>query len=159
MLYIFLVDTGRMLHLEMDLALEEVSKLKSVLERQCDIPSNKQVLLISGGETLDDENGKRVCDYSAVGTDTNPIFLFSLKSIEESNPPLLGGGGNSLQDSGDDSADELDVKTESSMKLPDAQSTVSVRAAIAQEFVKASAEQIRICEGIHINPVITNDLL
>ena len=46
-----------------------------IVSRSCCIPPEKQVLLISGGESLEDE--ERVCKYAA-GTDTNPIFLFSL---------------------------------------------------------------------------------
>ena len=41
-----------------------------------------QVLLISGGESLD--NDEKVCKYNA-GTDTNPIFLFNLANIENAN--------------------------------------------------------------------------
>ena len=68
----------------MNLALEKVSYLKGVIARSCRIPHEKQVLLISGGESLDSE--ERVCKYSA-GTDTNPIFLFSMLNIESPIPP------------------------------------------------------------------------
>ena len=68
----------------MNLALEKVSYLKGVIARSCRIPHEKQVLLISGGESLDSE--ERVCKYSA-GTDTNPIFLFSMLNIESPFPP------------------------------------------------------------------------
>lgn len=46
----------------------------------------KQVLLVSGGESLDP--AARVCSYSA-GTDTNPIYLFSKNTIESLTPPAL----------------------------------------------------------------------
>ena len=75
MLYVFLVDTGTMIQLDMNLALEKVEYLKGVIARSCSIPPEKQVLLISGGESLD--ANETVCKYS-MGTDTNPIFLFSL---------------------------------------------------------------------------------
>ena len=48
MLYIFRVDTGSMLTLEMGLALETVQHLKRAVETNCGIPQEKQVLLISG---------------------------------------------------------------------------------------------------------------
>ena len=44
-----------------------------------------KVLLISGGESLEPE--ERVCKYTAGSSDTNPIFLFSMVSIESSQPP------------------------------------------------------------------------
>lgn len=48
------------------------------------MPIDKQVLLVSGGESLDPN--ARVCSYSS-GTDTNPIFLFSKYIIESQQPP------------------------------------------------------------------------
>lgn len=46
------------------------------------------MLLISGGENLEDE--ERVCKYAA-GTDTNPIFLFSLAryAFGQQLPPMI----------------------------------------------------------------------
>lgn len=137
MLYIFLVDTGNMIQLDMNLALETVGYLKGVVARSCCIPPEKQVLLISGGESLEDD--ERVCKYAA-GTDTNPIFLFSLVSIESPVPPEIA------TDFGTDV--ELNNKIETSLKLRDTQSTVAVRASLAQEVVKTSSEQTRICETL-----------
>ena len=69
--------------------------------------STVQVLLISGGEALEPE--ERVCRYTAGSatavlqcstqllpsgsSDTNPIFLFSMASIEAASPPQLVGAG------------------------------------------------------------------
>ena len=68
----------------MDLAMKTVNYLKAVISRQCNIPPEKQVLLVSGGENLD--GSQTVCKYST-GTDSNPIFLFSMVSIERNQPP------------------------------------------------------------------------
>ena len=43
MLYIFLVDTGSMVTLEMDLALASVEELKAAIAHKLDIPVDKQV--------------------------------------------------------------------------------------------------------------------
>ena len=73
-----------------------VQSLKQAIERQHAIPASSQVLLVSGGETLDASN--RVCSYSA-GTDTNPIFMFS-NSLEARNNnqtqpwPSIDNNGN-----------------------------------------------------------------
>ena len=92
MLYLFLVDSGTMVQLEIDVALDTVANLKGVIGRTCRIPPDKQVLLISGGESLDNE--EKVCKYNA-GTDTNPIFLFNLANIENANSAPGGGGAES----------------------------------------------------------------
>ena len=138
MLYVFLVDTGTMMQLDMNLALEKVEHLKSVIAQSCSIPPEKQVLLISGGESLD--ANETVCKYS-MGTDTNPIFLFSMVSIESALPPEVP----SDYDTGETSLNE---KVESSLSLRDTQSTVAIRASLAQEYVKASTAQTRSCETL-----------
>lgn len=59
--------------------------LKDTINRHHGIPKRDQVLLVSGGETL--QSNARVGKYSA-GTDTNPIFMFS-RTISDAtrNPP------------------------------------------------------------------------
>lgn len=107
MLYVFHVDTGRMLNFEMSKALEKyvslfwkvrfqneivycvlvffsVRSLKETIERHYGIPSVSVVLLVSGGEMLLDSN--RVCNYTA-GTDTNPIYMFSTCLLDVKNQP------------------------------------------------------------------------
>lgn len=65
-----------------------VGLLKDHIQEIAGIPAEKQVLLISGGDSLDPS--KRVCSYSS-GTDTNPIFLFSRSVIEcpTAPPPVM----------------------------------------------------------------------
>ena len=133
MLYIFRVDTGAMVTLEMGLALETVGHLKVAVESTCNIPQEKQVLLISGGESLEAE--ERVCKYTAGSSDTNPIFLFSMASIESTTPPSSSVEAHSERD--------LQPEVESSLSLPDTHNTVAVRASLAQEYVKV--EKINIC--------------
>ncbi len=134
-----------MLTLDVDLALKPVSLLRSVIESRFRIPQSKQVLLISGGEPLASE--ERVCKYNS-GTDTNPIFLFSMELIESPEPPDLTlvdpNGGQQL----DDVDSELLVRAESSLTLPDTQATVTTRASVAQEMVRASNEQVAVCERV-----------
>ena len=116
MLYVFHVDTGTMIQLDMNLALETVGYLKGVIARSASIPPGKQVLLISGGESLNGD--EMVCKYS-MGTDTNPIFLFSMLNIENPLPPEIPG-----DDDGAAEEQTLSDKVESSLQLKDAQSTV-----------------------------------
>jgi hypothetical protein len=140
MLYIFRVDTGSMITLEMNLALETVSHLKKAVASTWGIPTDKQVLLISGGESLEPE--ERVCKYTAGSSDTNPIFLFSMASIESNTPPSNMGPGMESPPERD-----LQPEVEASLSLPDTHNTVAVRATLAQEYVKASREQARVCES------------
>ncbi|XP_075678502.1 autophagy-related 17 [Dermatophagoides pteronyssinus] len=74
MLYIFWVNNGQMMTFDMNLAIETVDNLKRAIYEQYKIPIINQVLLISGGESLNSDD--RVCQYSSAGTDTSPIFLF-----------------------------------------------------------------------------------
>ncbi|KAI6660402.1 RB1-inducible coiled-coil protein 1-like isoform X2 [Oopsacas minuta] len=85
MLHIFYVNIGQLIKLEnLNLAAGSVSDLQSSLENETGVPSHSQLLLVSGGVTM--ESSHIVCNYGA-GTDTNPIFLFSKTIIETSNPP------------------------------------------------------------------------
>lgn len=59
-----------------------VQSLKDTIERLHGLPATNQVLLISGGEILQD--GSRVCSYSS-GTDTNPIYMFSTSFLDLKN--------------------------------------------------------------------------
>lgn len=59
--------------------------MKEAIERECGVLAEHQVLLMSGGESL--ESNARVCSYSA-GTDTNPIYLFNQGAIESQVPPI-----------------------------------------------------------------------
>ncbi|PSN56671.1 hypothetical protein C0J52_00056 [Blattella germanica] len=138
MLYIFHVDTGKMMAFDMNLALEtstlgpSVKHLKEVIERSCGIPVDKQVLLVSGGDSLDPN--MRVCSYSA-GTDTNPIFLFSKSTIESQSPPCLS------LDFGPDLA--LKEQVEASHGMNDTYPTIMARVHLAQKFNELAHEQSR----------------
>lgn len=129
-----------MITLEMNLALETVDQLKRAVETTWAIPREKQVLLISGGESLEPE--ERVCKYTAGSSDTNPIFLFSMASLESNVPPSISSDLHGDRD--------LQPDVEASLSLPDTYNTVAVRATLAQEFVKVSREQARVCES-HIH--------
>jgi RB1-inducible coiled-coil protein 1 len=135
MLFIFRVDIGSMINLEMNLALETVAHLQTAIASYCNIPVDKQVLLISGGESL--EANERVCKYTAGSSDSNPIFLFSVSTLEGSNPPTLAEVAQER---------DLQPEVESSLGLPDTHNTVAVRTTLAQEYVKVSREQVRLCE-------------
>nr|CAD7195119.1 unnamed protein product [Timema douglasi] len=137
MLYIFHVDTGRMMTFEMNLALESVVQLKEVIERACRIPADKQVLLVSGGESLDPN--ARVCSYSA-GADTNPIFLFSKCTIESMTPPTLSSEYASDA--------RLKEHVEGSHGLPDTYTTVVTRVKLAQQFCDHARDLTRGCERL-----------
>jgi len=125
-----------MLNLDMNLALETVANLKTAVASYCNIPVDKQVLLISGGESL--EVHERVCKYTAGSSDSNPIFLFSVSTLEGSNPPVFS---EPYQER------DLQPEVESSLSLPDTHNTVNVRTNLAQEYVKVSREQVRLCES------------
>ncbi|XP_012255239.2 RB1-inducible coiled-coil protein 1 isoform X2 [Athalia rosae] len=137
MLYIFHVDTGTTITFDMKLALESVSQLREAIERECGVAASQQVLLVSGGESL--EPNARVCTYSA-GTDTNPIYLFSKASIESHQPPTPS------IDYGSDV--DLQTQIEGSLAMPATYQTVVNRAQLGHQCCVLAREQTRICERL-----------
>ncbi|XP_041483964.1 RB1-inducible coiled-coil protein 1-like [Lytechinus variegatus] len=138
MLYVFLVNTGEMLTLDMALTMESVQQLHDTLSDDYQIPYEKQVLLISGGQSLDPQ--MRVCSYSA-GTDTNPIFLFSKGTIESANPPVTTSMSQTKEDN-------LKLQVEGLKNLPPSYSAVVARTQLALQFHEVAKEKLRVCEGL-----------
>ncbi|XP_012289130.1 RB1-inducible coiled-coil protein 1 isoform X2 [Orussus abietinus] len=137
MLYIFHVDTGTTITFDIKLALQSVSQLKEAIERECGVVAAHQVLLMSGGESL--EPNARVCSYSA-GTDTNPIYLFSKAAIESHHPPTPS------IDYGSDV--DLQSQIDASLAMPATYHTLVARAQLAQQCCGLAREQTRICERL-----------
>ncbi|KAK2584450.1 hypothetical protein KPH14_006829 [Odynerus spinipes] len=137
MLYIFHVDTGTTITFDIKLALQSVAQLKEAIERECGVVAAHQVLLMSGGESL--EPNARVCSYSA-GTDTNPIYLFSKAAIESHLPPTPS------IDYGSDV--DLQSQIDASLGMPATYQTLVARAQLAQQCCGLAREQTRICERL-----------
>ncbi|XP_034176502.1 autophagy-related 17 isoform X2 [Osmia lignaria lignaria] len=137
MLYIFHVDTGTTITFDIKLALQTVAQLKEAIERECGVVAAHQVLLMSGGESL--EPDARVCSYSA-GTDTNPIYLFSKAAIESHLPPTPS------IDYGSDV--DLQCQIDASLAMPATYQTVVARVQLAQQCCGLAREQTRICERL-----------
>uniref|UniRef100_A0A1L8DIA6 RB1-inducible coiled-coil protein 1 n=1 Tax=Nyssomyia neivai TaxID=330878 RepID=A0A1L8DIA6_9DIPT len=137
MLYVFHVDTGRMITFDMSVALENVQYLKEMIESHYHIPAASQVLLVSGGEMLKKES--RICSYLG-GTDTNPIFMFSTNIIESKNPPQPWP---SIEPD-TDFKDQVDR----CLSLPANYNTVVKRAQLAQQIYELGREETRTCEKL-----------
>lgn len=137
MLYVFHVDTGRMLTFEMSKALENVRSLKETIERHHGIPSASIVLLVSGGEVLQDNN--RVCNYSA-GTDTNPIYMFSKSVLDTRNQPAPWP---SIETDND-----LKAQVDKCLELPATYATVVTRSLLAQQICEMAKEEAKTCETL-----------
>ncbi|CAG2107822.1 unnamed protein product [Medioppia subpectinata] len=138
MLYIFLVESGSMMTFDMNLALQTVANLKKAIAIQCQVPEEKQVLLISGGESLN--TTARVCSYGCSGTDTSPIFLFSKESIESLNPPKCV----TEYDPDVDMADRV----QSCVDMNPSIHTVVARAEMAQQLYEVAKQQFHNCERL-----------
>ncbi|XP_054155908.1 RB1-inducible coiled-coil protein 1-like [Oppia nitens] len=139
MLYIFLVENGSMMTFDMNLALQNVANLKKAIEIQCQIPEDKQVLLISGGESLNPT--ARVCSYGCSGTDTSPIFLFSKSAIENVNPPPCITEYDPDVDMTDRVQSCIDMN-------PPSINTVVARAEMAQQLYEMAKQQYHNCEKL-----------
>lgn len=138
MLYVFQVDTGLMMGFEMQLAMESVGTLKRAIAAKTDIPEDKQVLLISGGESL--SNLRSVCSYSSAGTDTSPIFLFAKINIESNQPPLPN------VDYGNDT--DMTEMIESCMSMQPSLDTLVARTELAADLNDQASQQKEVCERL-----------
>lgn len=139
MLFVFQVDTGTMMTFDMRLAMESVINLKRAIASKTDIPEDKQVLLISGGESLN--NMQRICSYSSAGTDTSPIFLFAKVNIESYQPTSVG------IDVYNDDRDMTDV-VESCMNMQPSLDTLVARTELAADLSQQAFKQKEICERL-----------
>lgn len=137
MLYVFHVDTGRMLTLDMNIAVESVQYLKETIMRHYGIPAKDQVLLISGGETL--QNTARVGRYSA-GTDTNPIFMFSKTVTDSRNPPPPWPSIEAETD--------LEQQVLRNLDEPATYPTVVSRVQLAQQIHDIARKEFATCERL-----------
>ncbi|CAN8001479.1 unnamed protein product [Ixodes hexagonus] len=148
MLYVFLVDTGKMMTFDMNHAVER-QNLKEVIAQRCHVPPDKQVLLISGGESL--QLSASVGKYSA-GTDTNPIFLFNKASIESEplsrsgDQPLLSGNCGSICPLAFCPDDDMQDGVEEVLNLPPSYNTVVTRTQLAQGFYDRARRETKACE-------------
>jgi RB1-inducible coiled-coil protein 1 len=113
-----------------------VQSLKQAIERHHAIPACSQVLLVSGGETLESNN--RVCNYAA-GTDTNPIFMFS-NSLEPRNPPQPWP---SIENDA-----EIKSEVDRCLELPPVYQTVVRRAQLAQQVLELGKDELKNCDKL-----------
>lgn len=139
MLYVFQVDTGTMMTFEMRLAMETVITLKKAITAKTEIPEDKQVLLISGGESLN--NMQRICSYSSAGTDTSPIFLFAKVNIESYQPMLAN-----VEDYSDDR--DMTERIESCMNMQPSLDTLVARTELAADLSQKAIKEREICERL-----------
>lgn len=135
MLYVFLVDTGKMVTFDMNHAVESVEHLKAVIHQRFNVLPEKQVLLISGGESL--HPTASVGSYSA-GTDTNPIYFFNKVSIESDTLDR----SNELVTSDQD----VTLEVEAVVNLPPSFDTVVARTQLAEEFCERARQELRVSE-------------
>lgn len=123
---------------EMRFAMEKVCKLKAAIATKTGIPEEKQVLLISGGESL--SSMQRVCSYSSAGTDTSPIFLFAKINIESNQPPLMNTNFG-------DNTDVTEM-IESCMSMQPSLDTLVARTELAVDLNEQGLKQKEFCERL-----------
>ncbi|GAV07168.1 hypothetical protein RvY_17043 [Ramazzottius varieornatus] len=138
MLYIFWVERGTIIRLQVDVAVDTVLNLKTTLVQHTGISEASQVLLINGGEPLDDRS--RVAKYQS-GTDTNPIFLFNRDAIESERLPDF------TSDSFQAVPDEQEAKEaiDNALNLPVSFNAVVTRTQLAQQYYDFAKELNRQC--------------
>ena len=87
MIYVCRVDTGNRHVFDVANGIDNVGLLVSAIERQFCIEKSKQILLISGGEVLDDYQRKF---YGfGFGCEESPIYLIDKGNVEKTQPPVV----------------------------------------------------------------------
>ncbi|CAF1195459.1 unnamed protein product [Rotaria sp. Silwood1] len=141
MLYIFRVDIGETYTFDTELAFQDVKTLKSTIEHEHGIASSKQILIINGGELLDDD-AVQVCmktRETCAGTEENPIYLLDKSHLERSLPLQIPLTSNSIP--------ILDNATvEQWLAMPSTYETIVQRADTAQNFNKYAQKLVQNCE-------------
>nr|XP_039270637.1 RB1-inducible coiled-coil protein 1-like [Styela clava] len=136
MLHVFNVNRGTMLTFDVNLAMERVLELKTTIQDTHGISPDKQVMLISGGQALSDE--ERVCSYAA-GTESNPVYLFDKGCIEKENLQLQ----SNYQESNDFAESIRNART-----LSPSYKTVEVRTKLAMRLHDATRHQAQTMKSL-----------
>ncbi|XP_023246260.1 RB1-inducible coiled-coil protein 1 isoform X2 [Copidosoma floridanum] len=139
MLYIFHVDLGCTITVDINMTTKTVSELKERIEIETNVPPKNQILLMSGGETL--HNEATVGSYSTGTTDSNPIFLFNAALIDSSTPPMPVINYMPADDN-------LDKRFTESQTLPVSLQTLNSRTDLANRCCTLSRDQLRACERL-----------
>eukprot|EP00118_Oscarella_pearsei_P025611 m.308468 g.308468 ORF g.308468 m.308468 type:complete len:998 (+) comp44045_c0_seq1:170-3163(+) len=137
MLTVFLVDTGRLVHLDIQYAMGSVAELQFVLVREFQVPVEKQVLLSSNGVALVGE--AKVASFSC-GTDTHPVFLYNKSNMESLNPPVYP---SYVEPDG-----EMLSRLRASRGLRPCHETLSRRVQLAAAFDREASKLSATCSGL-----------
>nr|XP_023021449.1 RB1-inducible coiled-coil protein 1 [Leptinotarsa decemlineata] len=138
MLHVFQVDYGRMMKLDMSLAMTSVGVLKKHIHNSYGIEADKQVLLASGGSTL--HNDSSVCSHSA-GTDSSPIFLYDENLISNPIPPTISSPFENAEK-------EMESKVKIHCDMSPSFATVYKRTKLAQEMFDLGKKLYEKCESL-----------
>lgn len=141
MLYVFRVDIGETYTFETDFAFKDVKTLKSTIQNEHRIPVLKQILLINGGELLDDD-AEQVCmktRETCAGIEENPIYLLDKSYLEQSRPHQIPSISSNIE-----TIDQTTVDQWTSM--PPTYETIVERAKITQRFHKYAQQIIENCD-------------
>nr|CAB3265454.1 RB1-inducible coiled-coil protein 1 [Phallusia mammillata] len=130
MLHVFSVTGGHMMTFDVALAMERVADLKLAVASSSSSSADKQVMLINGGQALEDD--AKVCTYAA-GTETNPIYVFDKSSIER---PVISSRSQALF------ACDFGGEIQSALHLPPSYATIITRTQLAIRIHEATAQQV-----------------
>jgi len=146
MLYIFQVDLGCMYTFELDLSLESVSALKNAITAKCNISFDNQVLLISGGDYLEDNC--LVHQYDGAGTVSNPIFLFNKSAIMSPEQYSFNQPQSQNDQYIDSSLKQIQIIYEDTLELDASLKTIVARTDVAKKLNQLTTELKSTCEQL-----------
>lgn len=122
-----------------------MSTLKNAITAKCNIPFDHQVLLISGGDYLEDSY--LVQQYTGAGTVSNPIFLFD-KSVILPPEQFPLGQMASQSDSCEYALKKIQLELDRTVEMDASLKTVMVRTEIAKKLNHMTTELMSNCEQL-----------
>lgn len=123
-----------------------MSTLKNAITAKCNIPVDQQVLLISGGDYLEDSY--LVQQYNSAGTVSNPIFLFDKSVLLSPEQFPLAQLGNQTDNYVEGTLKKMQLELDQTLEMDASLKTVMVRTEIAKRLNQLTTELMSNCEQL-----------
>lgn len=123
-----------------------MSNLKNAITGKCNISFDNQVLLISGGDYLEDSY--LVQQYNGAGTVSNPIFLFDKSVILSPEQYPLSQLSNQTDTYVECTLKQMQMELDQTLKMDASLKTVVARTEIAKKLNQLTTELMSNCEQL-----------
>ncbi|CAF0759074.1 unnamed protein product [Brachionus calyciflorus] len=141
MIYVCRVDTGSRHIFDFADGIENVGSLATAIERQFKLEKSKQILLISGGEVLDDYQRKFF--GFGFGCEDSPIYLIDKTNVEKREPPLIHTPLDNLN------SEEVKNEINAALMLKPSFQTLQYRSQLTQRVNELDRHVNKLCQSLY----------